>query len=126
MESHLRISSRRDDCAHHRALFRCLVSSGDVNVFKYDTRKFKKLADFDTKSKNQWFKRQGLFEYNEVDDDYQVYVVASGHSGENWTDLYSWRTNSWRRIEGFVCDWTQAFVVAHGRLYRASRTSRGP
>ncbi|CAI9117937.1 OLC1v1019429C2 [Oldenlandia corymbosa var. corymbosa] len=178
IKAHLRNSSKRDDYAHHRVLFRCGTEFGKTWVPNYETRyfplapalfgdvntpiestpvgdpvmnssdvviagasngivcvsvktdlffwnptirKFKKLPQFLSPANQRGKKYHVLFEYNEVDDDYQVCLIDFG---EKCVALYSGNTNSWRKIQGFPGEFGHRYFFVRGKLYWGKGTAR--
>ncbi|CAI9117939.1 OLC1v1019431C1 [Oldenlandia corymbosa var. corymbosa] len=91
----------------------CVCVRNDVFFWNPAIGKFKKLPQFRTLSR-KWELCRVMFEYNEVDDDYQVCIVDFG---EKWIALYSGNTNSWREIQGFVTESGPCYFFVRGKLY---------
>ncbi|KAG5560587.1 hypothetical protein RHGRI_003793 [Rhododendron griersonianum] len=85
----------------------CGTIYGGVSIWNPSTRRSKRLPDVEMPSPYHYIVMYG-FGYDESIDDYKVAVFSrdcnnSGFYFEAKGEVYSLRTNSWRRIGGFTC-----------------------
>ncbi|XP_060181962.1 F-box/kelch-repeat protein At3g06240-like [Lycium barbarum] len=102
----------------------CLIDgSKDLFLWNPSIRKYKKLPDFRTNSRDVSHFIYG-FGYDELHDDYKVvrYTYCDGHSHDVEVNIYSLKSDSWRNIHylrgGMIFSLPGKFV--NGKLYWAT------